>query len=172
MVGKPPPGWTLSCAQAPPQVDSDQHPNLPPAPPAPRYLHSGWAFDAEGRLRDVPSAEAGRWPKRPLVSSYPVVESGGFVWMFFGDLPEDLRPPLPTAFMPELDDPKWHAGDTQQGALDPHATWVAQRTLCQRAMESASCHPRRTLTHSAASGRGLTRLSPSLRLPACSVRRD
>jgi phenylpropionate dioxygenase-like ring-hydroxylating dioxygenase large terminal subunit len=30
--------------------------------------YHGWAFDAEGRLRDVPSAEPGRWPKRPLVS--------------------------------------------------------------------------------------------------------
>lgn len=71
--------------------------------------YHGHAFDAEGRLQDVPSAEPGRWPKRPLVSSFPVVESGGFVWLFFGDLPEDLRPPIPASFMPELDDPKWHA---------------------------------------------------------------
>jgi phenylpropionate dioxygenase-like ring-hydroxylating dioxygenase large terminal subunit len=73
--------------------------------------YHGWAFDAEGRLRDVPSAEPGRWPKRPLLSSYPVVEQGGFVWLFFGDLPEDLRPPIPGSFVPELNDPKWHAGE-------------------------------------------------------------
>lgn len=30
--------------------------------------YHGWAFDAEGKLRDVPSAEHGSWPKRPLVS--------------------------------------------------------------------------------------------------------
>ncbi|KAI8463019.1 MAG: hypothetical protein J3K34DRAFT_159529 [Monoraphidium minutum] len=71
--------------------------------------YHGWAFDAEGRLQDVPAAEPGRWPKRPLVSSFPVVEAGGFVWLFFGDLPEDLRPPIPTTFVPEIDDPKWHA---------------------------------------------------------------
>lgn len=69
----------------------------------------GWAFDGEGRLRDVPSAEEGRWPKRPLVGSYPVKEQGGFVWLFYGDLPEDLRPPLPASFVPELEREGWHA---------------------------------------------------------------
>lgn len=34
--------------------------------------YHGWAFDGEGKLRDVPSAEPGRWPKRPVVSAYPV----------------------------------------------------------------------------------------------------
>lgn len=34
--------------------------------------YHGWAFDGEGKLQDVPSAEPGRWPKRPLVSSYAV----------------------------------------------------------------------------------------------------
>lgn len=34
--------------------------------------YHGWAFDGEGRLRDVPSAEANKWPKRPVVNAYPV----------------------------------------------------------------------------------------------------
>jgi len=34
--------------------------------------YHGWAIDGEGKLQDVPSAEPGRWPKRPIVSSYPV----------------------------------------------------------------------------------------------------
>jgi nitrite reductase/ring-hydroxylating ferredoxin subunit len=34
--------------------------------------YHGWAFDGQGKLQDVPSAEPGRWPKRPLVSAYPV----------------------------------------------------------------------------------------------------
>jgi len=71
----------------------------------------GWAFDGDGRLRDVPSAEPGRWPKRPILESYPVEERGGFVWLFFGDarLPADERPPIPHA--PELDAPpdQWRA---------------------------------------------------------------
>ncbi|KAF6263226.1 hypothetical protein COO60DRAFT_1267627 [Scenedesmus sp. NREL 46B-D3] len=71
--------------------------------------YHGWAFDGQGKLQDVPSAEPGRWPKRPLVSAYPVEERGGFVWLFWGDerLPADERPPIP--FTPELEDPTWRA---------------------------------------------------------------
>lgn len=71
--------------------------------------YHGWAIDGEGKLQDVPSAEPGRWPKRPIVSSYPVEERGGFIWLFWGDksLPADERPPIPWA--PELEDPSWKA---------------------------------------------------------------
>ncbi len=34
--------------------------------------YHGWAFDGKGKLRDVPSADEGTWPKRPLVGSYSV----------------------------------------------------------------------------------------------------
>lgn len=34
--------------------------------------YHGWAFDGAGRLRDVPSAEPGRWPKRALLGAYDV----------------------------------------------------------------------------------------------------
>ncbi len=34
--------------------------------------YHGWAFDGEGHLKDVPSAEPGRWPKRPIAASHPV----------------------------------------------------------------------------------------------------
>ena len=34
--------------------------------------YHGWAFDGEGHLTDVPSAEEGKWPKRPLLNTYPV----------------------------------------------------------------------------------------------------
>lgn len=72
--------------------------------------YHGWAFDQEGRVRDVPAATVkGDWPKKPLVSSYDVVEKGGFVWLFNGSksLPMDVRPPIP--YSPELDDPQWKA---------------------------------------------------------------
>jgi len=44
----------------------------------------------------------GDWPKKPVVSSYDVVEKGGFVWLFYGSrgVPEDVRPPIP--MMPEV----------------------------------------------------------------------
>ena len=48
--------------------------------------YHGWAFDGEGVLRDVPAAEhADEWPRRQLVESYPIVEKGGFVWLFYGE---------------------------------------------------------------------------------------
>lgn len=77
--------------------------------------YHGWAFDAEGRLRDVPSAEHGSWPKRPLLGAYDVEERGGFVWLFYGNrsMPADERPPIP--FTPELEDPKWRAGGWRGG---------------------------------------------------------
>lgn len=72
--------------------------------------YHGWAFDSAGVLRDVPAAEhEGEWPKKQLVEAFPVVEKGGFVWLFYGskELPEDERPPIP--FVPELEDPTWKA---------------------------------------------------------------
>ena len=73
--------------------------------------YHGWEFDAEGKLRDVPSAEHGSWPKRPLLGSYDVEERGGFVWLFYGNraMPADERPPIPAT--PELEDPQWRAGE-------------------------------------------------------------
>jgi len=72
--------------------------------------YHGWAFDSEGKLRDVPSAEHGSWPRRPLISAYDVEERGGFVWLFYGSkaMPPSERPPIP--FTPELEDPQWRAG--------------------------------------------------------------
>lgn len=72
--------------------------------------YHGWAFDSEGKLRDVPSAEHGSWPRRPLISAYDVEERGGFVWLFYGSksMPASERPPIP--FTPELEDPQWRAG--------------------------------------------------------------
>ena len=69
--------------------------------------YHGWAFDGDGRLRDVPSAEPGKWPQRPLVNKYPVAEKGGFVWLFYGEpsFPADERPPIP--YTSELDAPGW-----------------------------------------------------------------
>jgi phenylpropionate dioxygenase-like ring-hydroxylating dioxygenase large terminal subunit len=88
------------------------HFTLPPPCRCVVCPYHGWAFDAEGKLRDVPSAEHGSWPKRPLVGAYDVEERGGFVWLFYGSksMPADERPPIPMT--PELEDPKWRAGET------------------------------------------------------------
>jgi phenylpropionate dioxygenase-like ring-hydroxylating dioxygenase large terminal subunit len=70
--------------------------------------YHGWSFDKKGALHDVPAAaNKGEWPKRSLMDSYPVIEKGGFIWLFYGStkLPADARPPIPV--IPELEDPTW-----------------------------------------------------------------
>lgn len=74
--------------------------------------YHGWAFDADGYLRDVPaSAGKGEWPQRQLLPAPVVEEAGGFVWIFNGPqgLPADERPPIPATLVPELADPGWKA---------------------------------------------------------------
>ena len=43
------------------------------------------------------------------VAAWPVVEKGGFLWLFFGPagLPAEERPPVPADYVPELEDPNW-----------------------------------------------------------------
>ncbi len=72
--------------------------------------YHGWAFDGAGLLRDVPAVSTkGQWPQRPLIDAYPVVERGGFVWLFYGSpsLPADERPPVPCDLVPELEAEGW-----------------------------------------------------------------
>ena len=65
----------------------------------------------------------GDWPKKPVVSSYDVVEKGGFVWLFYGSrgVPEDVRPPIP--MMPEV-------RLRQQPCLDPHPDMMSCQWCC------------------------------------------
>ncbi|XRB04966.1 rieske domain-containing protein [Pycnococcus provasolii] len=46
--------------------------------------YHGWAFDGKGHLLEVPAEGSdATLPKRPLLTSYPVLERGGFVWVFY-----------------------------------------------------------------------------------------
>ncbi len=59
--------------------------------------YHGWKFQADGQCIDIPSNAIGTpIPKKANVDSYPVQEKYGFVWLFYGDLPAEQRPPLPT----------------------------------------------------------------------------
>ena len=61
-----------------------------------RCPYHGWKFEANGQCSDIPANPANiSIPKRACVESYPVKESQGFVWLFYGDLPEAERHPLP-----------------------------------------------------------------------------
>ena len=72
-----------------------------------RCPYHGWKFQADGRCIDIPAnAPETTIPKKARVDSYPVQEKYGFVWLFYGDLPEAERPPIP--LLPEFEDPTLH----------------------------------------------------------------
>lgn len=62
-----------------------------------RCPYHGWKFQGDGRCIDIPANAPGTAiPHKARVESYPVQEKYGFVWIFYGDLPEAERPPLPS----------------------------------------------------------------------------
>lgn len=72
-----------------------------------RCPYHGWKFQADGRCIDIPAnAPEIPIPKKARVDTYPVQEKYGFVWLFYGDLPEEERPPIPP--LPEFEDPNLH----------------------------------------------------------------
>ena len=72
-----------------------------------RCPYHGWQFSADGNCVDIPanSSEV-PIPKKAIAQTYPTQEKYGFVWLFYGDLPEAERPPIPD--LPEFEDPTLH----------------------------------------------------------------
>jgi phenylpropionate dioxygenase-like ring-hydroxylating dioxygenase large terminal subunit len=59
--------------------------------------YHGWKFQADGRCTEIPAnAPESSIPKRASVDSYSVQEKYGFIWLFYGDLPEAKCHPLLT----------------------------------------------------------------------------
>ncbi|BAZ53803.1 Rieske [2Fe-2S] domain-containing protein [Nostoc sp. NIES-4103] len=72
-----------------------------------RCPYHGWKFQADGQCIEIPSNAMGTpIPKRATIDSYSVQEKYGFVWLFYGNLPEQERPPIPS--LPEYEDPTMH----------------------------------------------------------------
>ncbi|MBD2682707.1 MULTISPECIES: aromatic ring-hydroxylating dioxygenase subunit alpha [Nostoc] len=62
-----------------------------------RCPYHGWKFQDDGKCIDIPAnSPETPIPQRAKVQTYAVQEKYGFVWLFYGDLPEAERPPLPT----------------------------------------------------------------------------
>ncbi len=69
--------------------------------------YHAWKFQADGTCIDIPANQPGMpIPKEARVDSYPVQEKYGFIWIFYGDLPEEERPPIPP--LPEFEDSTLH----------------------------------------------------------------
>ncbi|WP_341526713.1 aromatic ring-hydroxylating dioxygenase subunit alpha [Nostoc sp. UHCC 0302] len=72
-----------------------------------RCPYHGWKFQADGQCIEIPSNAPGiPISKRANVNSYPVQEKYGFIWVFYGNLPAEERPPIPP--LPEYQDPTMH----------------------------------------------------------------
>ncbi|MBE9181924.1 aromatic ring-hydroxylating dioxygenase subunit alpha [Oculatella sp. LEGE 06141] len=72
-----------------------------------RCPYHGWKFQENGQCIHIPANAANApVPKKAYVESYPVQEKYGFIWLFYGDLPEAERPPIPP--LPEFEDPTLH----------------------------------------------------------------
>lgn len=64
-----------------------------------RCLYHGWKFDVAGTITDMPSEPEGTALTEKIAArAFPVVESGGFVWVWMGD-PAKVTP---------FDPPIWH----------------------------------------------------------------
>ena len=71
-----------------------------------RCPYHGWQFQTDGRCHEIPSNPPNTpIPPRAKVTSYPVQEKYGFVWLFWGDRSPETCPPLPSFLY--LPDPKW-----------------------------------------------------------------
>ena len=69
-----------------------------------RCCYHGWSYDGEGRCTNVPSlAEGWTVPESARVRSFPVLEQGGYVWLWAGD---GAPSGVPFAF-PHLDEAGW-----------------------------------------------------------------
>lgn len=62
-----------------------------------RCPYHGWKFRKDGKCIDIPANEPeSPIPPKARVTTYPVKEKYGFVWLFNGELPKEERHPLPT----------------------------------------------------------------------------
>ncbi|HVH44696.1 MAG TPA: Rieske 2Fe-2S domain-containing protein, partial [Labilithrix sp.] len=53
--------------------------------------YHGWRFDSAGKCTHVPSALPGEELPCARLQRFPVVEQDGWVWIFWGDAPEEAR---------------------------------------------------------------------------------
>ena len=92
-----------------------------------RCPYHGWKFKADGKCIDIPAnAPEMPIPKKARVDSYSVQEKYGLVWLFYGDLPPEKRPPIP--YLPEFADPKMRSivADVK---VNTHYTRVIENAL-------------------------------------------
>ncbi|MBW4618730.1 MAG: aromatic ring-hydroxylating dioxygenase subunit alpha [Cyanosarcina radialis HA8281-LM2] len=105
-----------------------------------RCPYHGWKFQSDGTCNEIPANPPGvAIHPQAGVQSYPVEEKYGFIWLFWGDLPPDECPPIPS--LPEFPDSSYRAVTVElefqahysrllENLFDPvHATFVHVNTF-------------------------------------------
>jgi phenylpropionate dioxygenase-like ring-hydroxylating dioxygenase large terminal subunit len=105
-----------------------------------RCPYHGWKYDIGGGCVEIPANPADTpVPSNARVRAYAAEERYGLVWLFRGDLPEHLRPAIPT--LKHFDDPAmrlvsgsfgWRAHYThvEENSIDiSHLPWVHDRSI-------------------------------------------
>jgi phenylpropionate dioxygenase-like ring-hydroxylating dioxygenase large terminal subunit len=105
-----------------------------------RCPYHGWKFNSEGNCIEIPSNQPGvSIPQKACLNSYPIQEKYGFIWLFWGNMPEKNRPPLPS--LPEIKNPKLRAFEQEfildapyrralENNIDPaHSAFVHSKSL-------------------------------------------
>ncbi len=121
-----------------------------------RCPYHGWKYTSDGVCLEIPANQPGvPIPKRACVQAYPVQEKYGWVWLFFGDLCQEKRPPLPP--LPEFGEPtfrgvyvefKWNAHYTRvlENQIDishppfTHANFMGGGMVDKREVEEYDVH--------------------------------
>jgi vanillate O-demethylase monooxygenase subunit len=82
-----------------------------------RCPYHGWAYGPDGVCIEIPARFGTRIPSRARLTSYPVVESAGLIWVCLDENPE-----TPVPRFPEYDDELFHVvqGPTYDWAASAH----------------------------------------------------
>lgn len=71
-----------------------------------RCPYHGWKFRADGTCIEIPANPSDTViSDRARVDNYLIQEKYGFIWLFWGDIPHEECPPLPT--LPNFPDSSW-----------------------------------------------------------------
>jgi phenylpropionate dioxygenase-like ring-hydroxylating dioxygenase large terminal subunit len=93
-----------------------------------RCPYHGWKFGSDGKCVDIPANGNDEMiSHHAKVRAYDVEEKYGFVWLFYGELKGDERPPIPPLAEAEAGS-TWHCSELSF-PVDTHYTRVLENSI-------------------------------------------
>lgn len=93
-----------------------------------RCPYHGWKFDEQGKCVNIPANGDHEFiPRQAKVKAYDVEEKYGFVWLFYGDLEGEKRPPIPPLKEAE-EGSSWHCSELSF-QVNTHYTRVLENSI-------------------------------------------